>query len=43
MSWEIIVNWDVCPYLKDYNRKFHCNNVKNKMFQCKKENCPIKV
>ncbi len=43
MSWEIILNWDICPYSKDYYGKLHCNNVKNKMFQCKEKNCPIKV
>lgn len=39
MSWEIKIDWDTCPYLKDYDGKLHCNNSENKTFQCKKENC----
>lgn len=46
MSWEIKLNWDECPYLKDLGDILKCRHIKSRKLsripKCNKKNCPIK-
>jgi len=41
MSFEIVLNWDEYPYLKDNTEFEGCEHPDNKHHKCNKKYCPI--
>ena len=50
-GWTVEINWDECPYLKEYpdmphvacNPRLDCQHIKSKTRRCTRKNCPLKV